>query len=158
MTDANVLKDVNVIIPLNRYSFFEELHERMLVPMQLEFNIELQNDNELIFKAPAADDGRVVVNRLLLWVPRLLPKDILFDKFVNSFMEEETWTYNREMYQVSPPTNSSGFFQISSSIDNVTAIFVYLQRAKTNNADANPYLFDTFKLDSADNAAATIVI
>ena len=49
MTDANVLKDVNVIIPLNRYSFFEELHERMLVPMQLEFNIELQNDNELIF-------------------------------------------------------------------------------------------------------------
>ena len=25
MTDANVLKDVNVIIPLNRYSFFEEL-------------------------------------------------------------------------------------------------------------------------------------
>ena len=154
MTDANVLKDVNVSIPLNRYSFFEELHERMLVPMQLEFNIELQNDNELIFKAAAADDGRVVVNRLLLWVPRLLPKDILFDKFVNSFMEEKTWTYNREMYQVSSPTNSSGFFQISSSIDNVTAIFVYLQRAKTNNADANPYLFDTFKLDSADNAAA----
>ena len=92
MTDANVLKDVNVIIPLNRYSFFEELHERMLVPMQLEFNIELQNDNELIFKAGAADDGRVVINRFLLWVPRLLPKDSLFDKFVNSFMQEQTWT------------------------------------------------------------------
>ena len=58
------------------------------------------------------------------------------------------------MYQVSAPTHSSGFFQISSSIDNVQHIFVYLQRDKTNNADANPYLFDTFKLDSADNAAA----
>ena len=154
MTDANVLKNVNVIIPLNRYSFFEELHERMLVPMQLEFNIELQNDDELIFKAAAADNGRVVINRFLLCVPRLLPKDSLFDKFVNSFMEEKTWTYNREMYQVSSPTHSSGFFQISSSIDNVTAIFVYLQRAKTNNANQNPYLFDTFKLDSADNVAA----
>ena len=40
MTDANVIKDVNIIIPLNRYSFFEELNERILVPMQLELNIE----------------------------------------------------------------------------------------------------------------------
>ena len=153
MTDANVLKDVNVIIPLNRYSFFEELDNRMLVPMQLQFNIELQNDDELIFKAAAADDGRVVVNRFLLWVPKLLPKDSLSLKFVEDFEKPSTWKYNREMYEVSAPTNSSGFFQISSSIDNVKHIFVYLQRAKTNNADENPYLFDTFKLDSADNAA-----
>ena len=114
--------------------------------MQLEFNIELQNDNELIYKADAVDDGRVVVNRFLLWVPRLLPKDSLFDEFVDSFMKTQTWTYKREMYQSSSsPTNSSGFFQISSSIDNVTDIFIYLQRDKTNNADENPYIFDTFK-------------
>jgi len=29
-------KDVNVIISLNRYSFFEELEDKMLVPMQLQ--------------------------------------------------------------------------------------------------------------------------
>ena len=116
----------------------------MLVPMQLQFNIELQNDDELIFKAGAADAGRVVVNRFLLWVPRLIPKDSLSMKFVNDFEKPDTWKYNREMYEVSAPTNSSGFFQISSSIANVQHIFVYLQRAKTNNADENPYLFDTF--------------
>ena len=44
----NAAKNVNVIIPLNRYSFFEELESRMLVPMQLELNIELQDDTELI--------------------------------------------------------------------------------------------------------------
>ena len=154
MTDANVLKNVNVIIPLNRYSFFEELNERILVPMQLELNIELQNDDELIFKAAAADNGRVVVNRLLLWVPKLIPKDSLFGKFIDDYYKPSTWNYSREMYQVSAPTHSSGFFQISSSIDNVTDIFIYLQRAKTNNADENPYLFDTFKLDSADDAVA----
>ena len=42
----DVAKDINVIIPINRYSFFEELYDKMLVPMQLEFNIELQNDAE----------------------------------------------------------------------------------------------------------------
>ena len=148
-------KDVNVIIPLNRYSFFEELYERMLVPMQLQFNIELQNDAELIFKAGTVnanpDPGRVVVNRFLLWVPRLIPKDSLSLKFVNDFEKPSTWKYNREMYQVSAPTHSSGFFQISSSIDNVKHIFVYLQRDKTNNTLANPYLYDTFKLNAANN-------
>ena len=148
---GNAPKDINVIIPLNRYSFFEELFERMLVPMQLQFNIELQNDNELIYSVAGADAGRVVVNRFLLWVPKLIPKDSLYDKFVESFLSKKSWTYNREMYEVSAPTNSSGFFQISSSIDNVKTIFVYLQRAKTDNANANPYLFDTFKLQAAAN-------
>ena len=144
------LKDVNVITPLNRYSFFEELENRMLVPMQLQFSIQLQNDNELIYMNTGTDAGRVVVNRFLLWVPRLIPKDNLYDKFVNSFLIKNSWTYNREMYAVSAPTNGSGFFQISSSVDNVKAIFVYLQRAKTNNAEQNPYIFDTFKLNAAD--------
>jgi len=79
--------DVNVIIPLNRYSFFEELEDKMLIPMQLQFNITLQNDNELLQKADAADDGRVVLDRFLLWVPRLTPKDSLYDNFVSSFFE-----------------------------------------------------------------------
>ena len=52
------------------------------------------------------------------------------------------------MYEVSAPTHSSGFFQISPSIDNVKTIFVYLQRAKTNNAEANPYEFDTYNINA----------
>jgi len=59
-------QDVNVIIPLNRYSFFEVLEDKMLIPMQLQFNITLQNDDELIQKADAADDGTVTPNRCLL--------------------------------------------------------------------------------------------
>ena len=131
------LNDVNVIIPLNRFSFFEELESRMVVPMQLQFNIHLQNDNELIYQA-AGDNHRVVLDRFLLWVPKLIPKDILYDKFVSSFLTTDTWVYKKEMYEVSAPTHSSGFFQISASINNVKAVFVYLQRAKTNNAEANP--------------------
>ena len=156
MTDANVLKNVNVVIPLNRYSFFEELEDRMLPPMQLQFNINLRNDAELIYMNTGVDAGRVVINRFLLWVPKLIPKDIIYNEFVDKYEKPSKWMYSREMYQVSAPTNSSGFLQISSSIDNVKAIFVYLQRAKTNNAEQNPYIFDTFKLDSADNAAANL--
>ena len=139
-------KNINTIIPLNRFSFFEELEDKMLVPMQLQFEITLNNDEELIHMANGTDAGRVVVNRFLLWVPRLTPKDSLADKFVSSFLKKTQWKYLREMYQQSAPATSSGFFQISASIDNVRHIFVWLKRtAPPNNdrAEDNPYLMDT---------------
>ena len=95
--------------------------------MQLEFTLKLSDDRELLQKLDAVDDGRVVINRFLLWVPKLTPKDSLYDKFIGSVLKQDKWTYLREMYQMSSPRNGSGFFQISSSIDNVKSIFVYLQ-------------------------------
>ena len=61
---------VKTIIPLNRYSFFESLSDRLLPPLQLEFEIELQNDQEMIFQ----NDGtarRIVVRKFELWIPQL---------------------------------------------------------------------------------------
>ena len=55
------------------------------------------------------------------------------------------------MYQRSDLRNSSGDFRISASIDKVKYVFVYLQRDKTNVMTANPYIFDTFKLNAGDN-------
>ena len=144
-------KDVNVLIPLNRWSFFEELNDKMLVPMQLQFNIELNSDDEMVHKAQAADAARVVINRFILWIPRLTPRDSMYDKFVSSFLKETEWKYMREMYNVSAPTNTSGFFQISSSIDNVKHIFVYLKNSYRNannhhQAENSPFTMNTFSL------------
>ena len=143
--------NINVIIPLNRWSFFEELNDKMLVPMQLQFNIEINSDVELVHKLTAAAAGRVVINRFILWVPRLTPRDSMYDKFVSSFLKETKWQYMREMYNVSAPTNTSGFFQISSSIDNVKHIFVYLKKSYRDDdghrqAENSPYTMNTFSL------------
>ena len=105
----------------------------------------------IIFKAAGAAAGRVVLDRFLLWVPKMTPKDLQYDKFIKTYLVKSNWKYLREMYHVSAPTQTSGFFQISPSIDNVNAVFVYLQRNKTDNANQNPYIFDTFKLNAANN-------
>ena len=146
-------KNVNVNIPLNRWSFFEELNDKMLVPMQLQFNIELNSDVELVHRAhdAAGGAGRIVVNRFVLWVPRLTPRDSVYDKFVSSFLKETQWKYLREMYNVSAPTNTSGFFQISLSIDNVKHIFVYLKNSYRDDDghrqdETSPYTMNTFSL------------
>ena len=51
------------MVPLNRFSFFEELANHPLLPMNLEFEIELQNDAKLIWQ----NDGtnrRIVVRKI----------------------------------------------------------------------------------------------
>jgi len=68
-------KPVNVKIPLNRYSVFEELEGRILPPMQVVFEIELNPDAELLFGS--VDTTRVTIDRFYLWVPKILPKDSL---------------------------------------------------------------------------------
>ena len=89
----------------------------------------------------------------------MIPKDSLASKFVGSFLKETKWSYLREMYAQSAPSRSSDYFQISSSIDNVKHIFVYLKRsAPPNNDEAenNPYLMDTFKLNAADDNSSLL--
>ena len=62
-------KTVNSIIPLNRYSFFESLSDRLLPPLHFEFAIEPQNDQEMIWQNDGTD-RRIVVRKFELWVPQ----------------------------------------------------------------------------------------
>ena len=148
-------KSINETIPLNRYSFFEELEDKMLPPMQLTFELDLNDDDEMIHKANAADDGRVVVTRFHLWLPRMVPKDSEYGDFVKDFLKPIKWTYMKDMYIQSANTRAvQNMFQISPAIDNVKHVLIYLQRTNGPNdeeSERTPYIFDTFKLNSANN-------
>ena len=152
-------RTVNEMIPLNRYSFFQELERKMLPPLQLTIELTLNEDSELIHMANGTDGGRVVVKRLYLWLPRLVPKDSMYSSFVSEFLKPTTWTYMRDLYNQSANTRAvQNMFQISPAIDNVKHVFIYLQRTDGPNDDESertPYIFDTFKLN-ADNANSSL--
>ena len=46
---------VNCEIPLNRYSFFEELQDKLLPNMKIDLDIEFEDDKNLIWSQGAAD-------------------------------------------------------------------------------------------------------
>ena len=120
--------------------------------MQIQFNITLNEDNEAIHMANETDAGRIVLDKFELWLPKLIPKDSVYSNFVSSFMKESKWKYFRELYEVSQPTQPSGYFQISASIDNVKYVFVYLKKSYRNangsrHEETTPYKMDTFSLD-----------
>lgn len=122
---ANASKSINETIPLNRYIFFQKPEDQNLPRMQLTIEIQLNEDSELIHKAAAAAEGRVVVKRFYLWLPRLVPKDSLYNNFVSDFLKPTTWTYLRDLYNQSANTIAiQNMFQISPAIDNAKHVCI----------------------------------
>ena len=69
--------EVNCEIPLKRYSFFEELQDKLLPNVKIELQIEMENDKNLIWRGYAQADAagtsyRLIITRLQLFVPRLI--------------------------------------------------------------------------------------
>ena len=144
---------VQALIPLNRYSFFEELNDKLLPPMQLEFEIELQSDEELIWQNDGTD-RRIVVRSFELWVP-MLRFTAEGQKLANeNFLKPQKWTYLNEMVQPSSSRRDAfGTWQINPGIAEAKHVFIFIQQARKVKAlTQNPYFFDTFDIDG-DNSA-----
>ena len=92
---------VQTIIPLNRYSFFETLSDKLLPPMQLEFEIELQNDQEMIFQNNATA-RRIVVRKFELWTPQLHFTGKGQTMANENFLKPTKWKYLNENLHSSP--------------------------------------------------------
>ena len=144
---------VQTIIPLNRYSFFEGLSDRLLPPMQLEFEIVPQDDREMIFQ----NDGtarRIVVRKLELWVPQLQLTGKGQTLANENFLQPTQWKYLKEVLHLSSSRrDANGTWLITPGVKNPKHVFVFLQQTRKQNAyTQNPYLFDTFDIDG-DNLA-----
>ena len=144
---------VQTIIPLNRYSFFEGLSDRLLPPMQLEFEIVLQDDREMIFQ----NDGtarRIVVRKLELWVPQLQLTGKGQTLANGNFLQPTQWKYLKDVLHLSSSRrDANGTWLITPGVKNPKHVFVFLQQTRKQNAyTQNPYLFDTFDIDG-DNSA-----
>ena len=150
---AHAGQTVETLIPLNRYSFFEELSDKLLPPMQIEFEIELQSDAELIWQNDGTD-RRVVVRNFELWVP-MLRFTSEGQKHVNeNFLKPQKWTYLNEMIQPSSSRRDAfGQWQINPGIKEAKHVFIFIQQSrKENSLTQNPYFLDTFDIDG-DNSA-----
>ena len=72
---------------------------------------------------------------------------------MNNYMKPTSWSYLKEMvHTLSNIKHADNSFRISPSILNPKFVFVFFQRSnKMNSQDENPYIFDTFELNDADD-------
>ena len=144
---------VKTIIPLNRYSFFEGLSDKLLPPLQLEFEIILQNDEEIIFQNNATA-RRIVVRKFELWVPQLHLTGKGQTLVNENFLKPTQWKYlNENMHSSSSRSDANGTWLFTPGVKGPKHVFVFFQQTrKQNSYTQNPYIFDTFDIDGDDSA------
>ena len=128
---GNPPRIVETIIPLNRYSFFEDLQDKILLPMQMEFNVTFQDDAELIWQ----NDGtarRVVVRNFEFWVLSLQFTSEGQKMTNENFLKPSKWKYLQETVHASTSRrDATGTWQISPGVKNAKHVFVYIQQTKS---------------------------
>ena len=141
--------EVNCEIPLNRYSFFEELQDKLLRNMKIDLDIEFEDDKNLIWRRGAADAAgtsyRLIVRRLQLFVPRLVFNSEGQKLYMENYLKPYKWTYlNETVYTYNPTTQNSGHFRITNGISKPRHVFVFfINNANINNQLQNPFLYYT---------------
>ena len=139
---------VNTEIPLNRYSFFEMLENKLLPNTRVEMNFEIESDGNLIWQAGA--DCRVVITRMQLYVPRITFNSEGQSSYMSQYLKNHKWTYLRENIERSNSSQqSAGHFRISSGISKPRHVFVFIiNDANIDAQTASPFLYNTFSVST----------
>ena len=146
--------EVNCEIPLNRYSFFESLEDKLLPNTKIELNIEFDNDKNLIWRQRAADAAgtayRLIITRLQRFVPRLVFNSEGQKLYMENYLKPYKWTYLKETVFTSNITKqNSGHFRITHGISKPRHVFVFIiNNANINNQLQNSFLYNTFSVST----------
>ena len=149
--------EVNCEIPLNRYSFFEELQDKLLPNVRIELQIEMENDKNLVWRgdghADAADRTyRLIVTRIQLYVPRMIFNSEGQKLYLENYLKPHKWTYLTETtYNQDMRTQRTGNFRLTNGILKPRHVFIFfINNASMDNQLRNPFLYNTFSVYSTN--------
>ena len=144
----------NCEITLNRYSFIEELQDKLLPNMKIDLDIEFEDDKNLIWRQGAADAAgtsyRLIIKRLQLFVPRLVFNSEGQKLYMEDYLKPYKWTYLKEaVFTSNISTQNSGHFRITNGISKPRHVFVFfINNANINDQCYNPFLYNTFSIST----------
>ena len=135
---------VNCEIPLNRYSFFEALEDKLLPNTKIELNFEIESDSNLVFQAGA--NCTVIVKRLQLYIPKLTFNEEGQKLYMENYLKPYKWTYLNEVVHTSNNLQQqTGHYRITTAISKPRHVFVWaINTARIGAQTANPFIYDTF--------------
>ena len=139
-------------IPLNRYSFFESLADKLLPNTKIELNIELESDHNLIWRV-GGNDCRVILTRFQLFIPRITFNSEGQKLYMENYLKHCKWVYLNEVVERSNNSQQqTGHFKITNAISKPCHVFVFgINTTSVDSQTANPFLYNTFNLPNNAN-------
>ena len=148
--------EVNCEIPLNRYSFFEELQDKLLPNMKIDLDIQSDDDKNLIWRGDRANADapgtsyRLIIRRLQRFVPRWVFNSEGQKLYIENCLKPYKWTYLKEtVFTSNVLKQNSGHFRITNGVSKPRHVFVFfINNANINNQLENPFLYNTFNIST----------
>ena len=123
---TNAAGGVNLIVPLNKYSFFAASQNLVYPTGKMELSNTLESDGNVLYKDAAAAEGRYVATKMRILVPKMELNSAGRNKFCAELVEIRTWGFLADRVETSPVfTLQSGTFEISSSIEKARCVMLY---------------------------------
>ena len=145
---TNALGGVNLIVPLNKYSFFAAFQNVVYPTGKMELNITLERDENVLYKDAAAAEGRYVVTKMRLWVPKMELNSAVANTFGVELTEKRSWGYLADRVETSPvSTLQTSTFDISSSIEKPRFVMLYaVDSTKDGDVTKSSLHYDTYNI------------
>ena len=136
-------------IPLNRYSFFEALEDKLIPNTKIEINFEIEKDDNLIWRN-GGNRCRVVITLLQLFVPRLVFNSEGSKIYMSEYLKPYKWTYLNEIVESNLAGNQAvGNYRITNGISKPRHVFVFfINTPNIESQTANPFLYNTFSFST----------
>ena len=140
-------RTVNVELPLNRYSFVASLHDKILPNNQIILTLDIENDNNLVWRTGRAD-GRIVLTKLQLIVPRVILNPLGSELYLKEYDKPIKCTYLRDIvYEENARQQASGSFRMTTAVNRPKHVFVFiLNNTDLENQTQNNFLYNTFNI------------
>ena len=140
----------NFILPLNRFGFFQSFRDQICPNGKVSFEIRLESDDNVLFRDNAAGEGRYIITKFVLWVPKMTLNPSGQKMFAEKYLKPHTWSYLKERIETAPFTQRSGKFRITNSIRKPRHVFIWvLNTAKMSDQEQNMFVFNTYNIANA---------
>ena len=145
---TNAAGGVNLIVPLNKYSFFAASQNLVYPTGKMELSNTLESDGNVLYKDAAAAEGRYVATKMRILVPKMELNSAGRNKFCAELVEIRTWGFLADRVETSPVfTLQSGTFEISSSIEKARCVMLYaVDSTKDGGVKKNCFHHDTYNI------------
>ena len=90
---------INVIMPLNRFGFFESFVSEISPNGKVSIDVTLESDDK-----KASAEGRHITKRFLLWVSKMIFKARGKQTILHNYLKPQTWSYMKDRVEISSAT------------------------------------------------------
>jgi len=134
-------------VPLENIFGFSDDYEKVVYGFKHQLTLVRKGDNDVIFRAAAADAGKVVLTKLSWYVPHVLPNDREKHELYKTTGSKSSLSVGYRMIQCDsiPVTQTRNFtwrLSVKSAQEKPRWITVAFQTDKSGDQEHNPSIFD----------------